>query len=482
MPGGDSQITQFPGFVGGFNRERSIQIDNEITVNLYCINSPRTPEQMVMASMAGLEYRNEYATQGAAMRNNGLFAFENNTYAVIGSDFYSGFSFVATIPSVGSTIFWTYLPTQVVFTDGANIYVYTPTTGAFITVAQPFLVKISPISAINGRVNVPEIGTNIVYVSAENDGSSYDQNTFFIFQAVPDTLQGSAVINGRLLLIGRIHSEVYEPVDTVQIPLQRDNNINIQYGTGAPGSIVTANDQNGQKYVAWLAQDDLGSQSFVASDSTQVWKISSEPVDILVQGFSQTSDCYSHTYRIDGHLFLEWNFPAANYTLVYDATTQLWQSRQMQNGDYFIGNGHAYANGVQYVGSRIDNSLYSMTSNSQYYYSSGQNQEAIHRQRISPIVRNPAQTGFIGDFFQIKFETGYVPPNVSPRVWLQTSRDNRPFDNSRSVSMGQTGVYGHISEWYGLGHAHSMVFKMDIFDPVRCYIMGAAYKITSASR
>ena len=478
-------IVQFPGFVGGYNREQSIQVDNEITTNLYCVEVPRTPEQMIMTSLPGLTFDRAFSTPGAATRNNGLFPFEGAVYAVVGSNFYSNASIQGTILSVDSTIYWTYLPTQVVFTDGANIYAYTPTTGTFTTVSESFLHDIAPISAINGRVIVPEIGTNLVYVSAENDGTSYDQNTRFVFQAVPDTLMGSAVINGRLLLMGRIHTEVYEPVPTVGIPLQRDNNVTIQYGTAASGSIITANDDNAQKFVAWLTQDDLGSSSFVASDSTQVWKISTRAIDILMQQFArnmQIEDCYSNSKRIDDHLFLEWNFPSANYTLVYDATSQSWSNREMQNGDFFIGNSHAFANGLHYIGSRVDNSLYLMNADSQHYYSSAENSEAIHRQRISPILRSPAQTGATVDYFQIKFQTGLFPSDLNPKVWLQCSLDNKPFNNSRSVSMGQIGQYAAISNWYGLGNAHSFVFKMDIYDEVPCFIMGAAYKVTGALR
>ncbi len=477
-------IKPFPGFIGGYNVERSIQIDNQRTLNMYVTADTGQPEQTALATLPGLLY-NKTLSDDEPIRPLGLFNYRNSLYQVCGVSVYKDSSLIGTINTTSSPIWWAETPTQVTFSDGANLYVYDPQHGTFTAVSAIFITNPGPPSCINGRVIVPLLGSNVWYVSAINDATSYDQNRFALFNLRADLLMGTAVINNRLLLIGNYHTESWFPVATVSIPLNVDNNVSIDYGTWSSSSIVVATDDNGPKFIMWLAQDKLGSPCFILTEGTSAQKVSSQSIEILLQSMQKNStlmDCYGISRRIDGHLFVEYNFPSANYTLVYDADMKIWTERRMIDDTYFIGNSAAYVNGTHYVGSRVDSTIYTMDHDYLTYYSSGNVTSNIHKQRISPIIRNPKETITETNYFEVKFETGLIPPNVTPYCWLQTSRDNQAFDNARSMPIGTTGQYNNKTYWYGLGANYSLVCKIDIYEPIRCFILGASLAIMEGRR
>ncbi|RTL14559.1 MAG: hypothetical protein EKK56_00960 [Flavobacteriaceae bacterium] len=474
------KIVPFQGFIGGYNTDISKQIEYEETTNMYVVQNPKSPEQQSFATLPGLDFLRYLGVD--PIRPMGLFRFRDNVYGVQGSRFFEESAFIATIPSTTSQIWWATTSTQVTFTDGSGLYVYEPSTATYTAVSAPFIVDPGVITSINGRIVVPLRNTNQWFVSNINDATTYDENNYLFFTLRPDILVGSATVNSRLLLIGEIHTESWVPVASAGVPLNRDNNVAIDYGTWAAGSIIQVTEEEGATAVCWLARDTQGGAFFVLSEGTSAQKISTPQIDILLASFSNLEDCYGFSHRSSGHLFIEWNFPTANYTLVFDVNTKMWFFRKMLDGTYFIGNSHAYANGIHYVGSRIDGTLYNMSKNYFVYYKESLVPENIHRSRIGPIIRDPSQTKVQINYFEVKFQTGYIPNTVNPTCWLQTSVNNGPFGNARPSSIGLTGKYNQKSYWYGLGTNYALVPKIDIYDPIECYILGASYMTMGAMR
>lgn len=467
-----SEVQAWPAFIDGYNRERSIQIDNQRTVNMYVIQDNESPEKQAFAMMPGLLYDYSLGGTGDATRSLGKFAFRGSVYSVVSDQFFYEQSFLNFILTSSGIIHWSSLENQVIFADGSTVYVYDTSNNSFTIVNETFITNPGKITSFNQMIIVPIKGSNVWYASALNQGQTYDANRFNVFQLKPDTLMGAATINNRLLLFGQIHTECYIPQVTASIPVVRDNNVVIDFGTWSDGSIVTTTEEQGVKFVTWLARDELGGAFFMLTEGVQGVKISTPAIDILLQNFTNLEDCYGFSYRIDGHLFIEWSFTTDDVTLVYDATTKKWIEREMLNGHSFIINSHAYANGVHWMGSRVDGSVYKMSSSYLTYYSAGSTTENIHRQRISPIWRDPSQVKFTHSYAELKMEMGTAPANISPVVYMQTSRNNDAFDNARQGLPGAQGQGGYKVYWNGMGAFYSIIYKFDMYQPYRTYIMG----------
>lgn len=477
-----ANLKPWPQYIGGYNKERSIQIDNQRTLNMYIIKDKESPEQQAFAMMPGLSYDTKVGDGDDITRPLGLFAFEGSRYHATSDKLFKENAFIGYLNTSNGPVSWSSLETQVVLCDGSTIYVYDTVTLTYTTVSQAFIKNPGRITAFNQIIIVPLKNDNVWYASAINDAKTFDANRFNVFQLKPDTLMGSATINNRLLLFGKIHTECYIPQVTASIPVVRDNNVVIDFGTWSDSSIVVTTEEQGVKFITWLARDELGGAFFMLTEGIQSSKISTPSIDILLQSFSHLEDCYGFSHRTDGHLFIEWSFPTDNYTIVYDATVKEWTMRAQLDDSYWIGNSHAYVNGIHWVGSRKDNSLYKMSSNYLTYYSSGQTTENIHRQRISPILRNPKQTKFTVSYKELKMEMGTAPVGITPYVYLQCSRNNNAWDSARPFNMGEIGHYGDKVYWYGLGTQYSLITKIDMYAPVRTFIMGASLIMSEGMR
>jgi hypothetical protein len=475
-------ITAFKNFIGGYNVAISPQIAYERTINMYVVDNLRTPEQIGFASLPGLNFEKTINQQQG--RPLGLYSYRNLTsqdlYQVVGDSFYRNDEFIGYVNSTHSPIWWSATSTQVTFTDGANLYSYDFTTGVYTVVNAPFIINPGVITAINGRIIVPLLNTNEWYASAINDATSYDSNRFALFNLIPDVLMGSASVNSRLLLIGQIHTESWFPVASAGIPLNRDNNVTINYGTWASSSILSVTEKDGSVAVYWLGRDQGGGAFFAKSNGTNDERFSTTEIDILLQTLQLNfgiSDCYGWYMRINGHLLIYWNFPSANVTLVYDENTNLWFEANMLDGSYFIINAHAFVNGIHYGTSRLDGSLYSISNKYTQYYTIGNTPENIHRTRIGPRIRAEEHVRFEFTYFEIKFEQGTAPVGITPNVWLQTAIDDNYYSNSIPMPMGETGQYFQKVFWRALGQGYDILPRIDIYDPIEFYVIGASYTL-----
>lgn len=478
-----SYTQPLPGFIGGYNRERSPQIDNQRTINMYVVNDPQSPEGQSFAQLPGLRYIRQVDTTNTPTRPNGLFGFLGRLYIVNGSYFYQDANRLGPVSTTTSAISWSSLASKLIFTDFAELYVFDPGTGTYTSVTPAFINNPGRITTIAGRVVVPKRQSNVWYFSDVNAPDTYEQNNFFLFQQKPDFIEAAASINSHLILFGQIHTEFWLPQAVSGLPFYLDNNLTIDYGTWSAASVVTAYSDAKTEFVAWLARDSLGSSSFLLTQGTEARTISTPAIEILLQNFRGLDRCYGYAKRIDGHLQIEWNFPVDNRTLVFDTATNLWFEREMLDESYFIGNSHTFLDGIHYIGSRVDGALYEMRGTYVNYYSSGNQEEPVHKTRFTGILRPKNYVGFECNYLEIKMETGFSGSGEVPNIRLSVSKDGDAFSGERIAQMAKIGEYGWRVYWYGLGFANSsMLFKIESYSPVRFFMFGASASIRPGKR
>lgn len=192
-------------------------------------------------------------------------------------------------------------------------------------------------------------------VSAPGDGTSWDALDVAFKESYPDNIGKVLAEHEDLYVLGEVRSEVWRaPGADPNFPFQRDPGACMSTGIAAPESACAA-----MKGVAWIAGDTRGQPYAVYAEGFVPQRISTHAVEQVWESYSQVSDAISFVYEMDGHVFWQIGFPAADATWVYDFTASaqmgkpMWHERNSWTGSAFHRHRaacHAYVWGKHYVG------------------------------------------------------------------------------------------------------------------------------------
>jgi hypothetical protein len=92
-------------------------------------------------------------------------------------------------------------------------------------------------------------------------------------------------------------------------------------------------------------------------------------------------------------------------------------------------------------------------------------------------VSVPVQSG--GDPFAIarvhlEMDVGFGTIGRTPQIMMQTTKDGRNWSVEKWRSVGDTGDYGKIVRWHGLGSFRRFQARLRVTDPVRRDLYGVA--------
>lgn len=146
--------------------------------------------------------------------------------------------------------------------------------------------------------------------------------------AAPDLLVGVTVVHRELWNIGAKTTEIWTTVADQDFPFQIIPGAFIEYGCGAPYSIV-----NADVSVFWLAQNKEGQAMVLRGRGYEALRISTHAIENTLQGYSTLTDCQAFTYQENGHIFFVMNFPTADVTWAYDESTGAWHQRCWMDQD-----------------------------------------------------------------------------------------------------------------------------------------------------
>jgi len=458
--------------IGSSNAYIHPLVDAQRTVNMYIHGDEKSPLP-VLVDFPGYGKKIEISDTlvGRQLFSN---TKSKKLYSVIGDKIYL-FDSLLVPNNIGSIATFTgnaYIAAnnnkEIMFVDGVNGYLFNEGTSTFSTItttgfpsAPEFLVSMDEYFIVN------DAGTPFVYVSELNNGFGWSSDRRDGLIAKPDIVIGFGTVHRQLFVIGEISTEVLYNAGGSDFPFKRQNNLILPYGCAAAGSIAT-----GQNRLLWLTQDENGVGSIVMTDGTVPIPISTSNVDIAIQSYEDVSDAQAYIYKIDGHIFYEINFTAANHTWVYDLTTNRWFEREFEGENRYKGQAHAYFLGKHYLLLYDIGHLYELSSN----YSS-HDEYMFRRERIGTRIKDKTSHKITVNEIGINFLQGVGQATgiyQDPLVFLSLSDDGGVTYGTRMpASLGKIGVRKFKTHWERLGEFNDLTYKLEYFAKTKLVILDA---------
>ena len=451
-------------FVGGSNTSRSVQFDAQVCKNWYPEMDRQAKYQMALYSRPGLV--NWSAPGSAEVR--GMVVFGDNLYAVVGGDLHritSGgvATFIGSIATSSGVVGMAVNPTQIIIVDGVQGYT---SDGSTLTAIAD--------------TDFPDTATHVVYhdgyfvvndldndgrfwISALNDGTSWDALDFATAQRSPDALL--AVVNDHrdLWLLGLNTTEVWYNSGNPDFPFEPVQGGFTEWGIQAPRSLVKLND-----VLFWLGRSADGGNVVLKAPDRQGQRISTHAIEEAIDGYSTTSDAIGMGLEWRGHFFYVLTFPTGNATWVFDDTTGLWHEWGTYGVGRFRGNCHAFFAGMHLFGDYQSGVIWEMSDTA--YTDGGNPIERIRQDRHVIQGRMPVFHHSI----EIELESGVGTSSLDPKAMLQWSDDGgHVFSNEHWRGFGKVGQYSVRAIWRNLGRSRDRVYRLKVTDAVKATVVGA---------
>lgn len=361
--------------------------------------------------------------------------------------------------------------------DGIQMYKYRFSDGYFDTVAYPAQPK--QIVWLKGRflaINsgpTPEERNKVYYSEAGLTGDSgvtWNSSAFFVAEQSADSISSIIVSNGFAWLFGDRSYEVHEPTglstDPFDLMDSTTNSIGCNSDTTEIGDIIF-----------FLGTAQVGTQQIFMTKGFSAVPISTVAIEGRLADFvskgKDLSDVKVDSYSQAGHLFVVFTFIGANYTIVYDLTTNLWHQRarydnttpSLDRSDYFYYN--EFDNNI--ITGAPNGKLLSLDVNTYDEYDEANGTRPLVMEYTAPVYWDSLNKISIVEFM-IDINTGYEYLYNDPKVIIESSRDGGyTFRNSRFYD-----IAGNVTlRVRKLGMSREHVIRMRISDPIPRQILGA---------
>lgn len=467
--------------VGSFNSDAVGKIDAQRTINLYEVMDSEGKKQNYLAPWPGILQKYTFS-EGA----NGRLAlkYKGNAYFVVRQDLYRLDNtltltrisdainrFVTTEGPVGFAA----NETQIAFVDGDRLLIWDDPTTTLTDESSTLPAGVVPkdITYLDGYfilINGATTNHNRFYISALNDGTTWDINDFALVNSRPTILSACASLKRRIFLFGETNTEIWLDAGQADFPFRRDNNLLLEHGVLARQSVVEAFDR-----LFYLSNDEDGVGGIFMVAGTLPQKISTRELDETLQSFSSPEDASAFVLKINGQIFYQINFTTDARTFVYNINTNKWHELEMLNRDRHIANAHVFYRNVHYVVGIQDNILYELNDN--YLDNNG---ESIRRTRIARVLSSPTYERIRIDRFHVDMLQGVGLPattgiDADPVIFLSISEDGGvTYENFERQPIGKSGERLTRTIWRRLGVRRDSIIKIEMFNKVKYYILGAA--------
>lgn len=372
-------------------------------------------------------------------------------------------------------------PTQIMIVDGSTEgYVVTLATDVVTTVdGSDNFLGANDVEFLDGYFVCSQPGTNILFSSALNDGTTWDALDFAANSQRPGVLIGVGIFRGELWAFSDTCTEVwYDAANSPGFPLSVRQGMGFDVGCAATGSIVELDN-----LLMWL--DTRGyivestNSPYIRSNNSgySVNIVSTDAINDAIAGYAQVSDAIAYSYTVNGHLMYQITFPNANATWVYDRTTKLWHERTFTNTFLGTQDAHLSRCHAKYLTADIvgdDEGIVYFTS-TDYYDDNGAPISCIRT--TQPLN---AEFEYIGiDKLEVRMNSGLAEAGTDPQITMRYSNDGaNTWSTEESRSIGQTGEYGKRITWNRLGSAVEWEFEFVISSPTDFAIIDASVDVS----
>lgn len=460
------------GVVGPSYTQRSLPFDAQRTVNLFPVFDEQGKEVAALYGTPGLEL---FSTAGNGPIRGGFISTNGRAFFVSGDSLYE-------VTSSGAATFRGLLLTntgnvtidenssQLFVCDQEDGYILTYSTNAFAQVTDADFPSAGTVTFIDGYFIVNQKSTGKFFISALNDGFTWDALDFATAESSPDNLLRVVRAIGQIWLLGNKTSEIWTNTGGSAFPFQKISGAELTTGTMAANTAVEMGST-----LYWVGESDEGRGIVYRANGFTPQRVSTEAIEYAISKATDPDNMVAFKYQQDGHEFYILTSGGLETTLVYDITTNMWHERAFLNesGNFetHIMSCVIFAFGHFLVGDRRNGNIYKMKLD--VYNDNG---SAIARERIYTHLSDEGRRVRYNKL-RIGFETGVglqTGQGSDPQVLLQLSKDGaRTFSDSFSASLGAVGQYRSSVEFRRLGIAEQMTFKIRVTDPVKVAIIGS---------
>lgn len=450
-------------------RHPSLPISAQRLVNMYSEKQPADAKaQIAVLGCPGLAQFSSIGTGPI----RGWCGMAGTLYVVSGGTLYSvdedgvGTALGGTIGGSGPVSMDTN-GTQVVIVNGTNGYVYTTTDGLQLITDIDFY-SANTVTFFDQRFVFDRKNSNQFFASEILDGTSYDSLAVASAESRPDYVK-AVVLNQQVLLVfGERTIEPWQNVGAPNFPYERVPGTVVERGLLAPYATAKADNT-----VFFLGENRVLYR--LAGLTPQ--RVSNHAIEAIWQNYATVSDANMFAYQINGHEFINVNFPSVPSTWVLDVATGLPHERESwdrlnNNLGRWRGNcainfydkiliGDAFDGTIGY----LDNEVYSEYGNVMQGSATSVHQHSNRKRLFCRRLELDVESG-------VGLETGQ---GNDPQIMLEISRDGgRTFGSLQKWrALGQIGAYLQRMIWHRLGRAYDWVFRVTISDPVRRTIIAA---------
>jgi hypothetical protein len=480
-------MPQYSGFIYGSNEPQSPWADCERTVNWYP-EPTQASSSPHLAALYPCPGQQEYTTV-ADINGRALFAMADRCFAVIGPSVYKVLDTnsasivtdgtVTNDPNPASIASNGDAGGQLLIGSGTNAYLLTIATNTLSASISALSGKCTMVGMIDGYFLSFDSDESKFYISALNNGASWDATQYAQRSIAPDPWKAMVVDGNRQIwLIGEQTGEVWYDAGTSPFPFAPVPGSVFSYGTSAPYSVKLAGDK-----MVWLSQTADGAGIVVAATGLVPQRVSSYAVETAIAGYARTStitDAEAVVYSDQGHTFYCLTFPSAEATWVFDLSTGLWHERgvwDVSSGSYSYWGprSHCYAFGQHLVTDRTTGLICTMDT----AFTTECNGDLIRRLRVPPPLW--LQAGASRRLFVSRLELLLEPglgtasgQGVNPQVMMRTSTDLKTWSNTQLAAAGAQGNFGTRVYWTRLASSDRVwVPEVTVSDPIPWRIVGA---------
>jgi hypothetical protein len=454
------------------NKGKSPNVSSQERVNLF-VEVQDDPESngLVMYPMPGLTTFVNFGAnpcRGLYVQGERFFAVNSDMLWEIAAD--GTLTNRGTLLTTGGRVDMSDNGAQLLIVDGTNGYILTLATNVFAQITDADFPASTTCGFFNSYFVVQETDTARFYISATNDGFTWDALDFAAAESDPDNLVRVKAFGGQIVLFGTKTTEFWGDSGAADFPFARIGASAVQWGLAARWSLCEF-----MGTLVFLGKNQLGAvQAFVLTGN-QAQAISNPQIDYILSTYTAVSDATGISYMVAGHPFYQLNFPTPGETWIFDGLTKEWHRGRYGASGRSRGEVQANFLNRSYVSDWQNGKVYLLdqdnyTDDGQYI----QRQFVSRHNKAGQLLRIPQL------WMEMESGVGLVSGQGSnPVILLEISKDGgHTWSQPHPASLGAIGEYKKRAIWNRLGQARDWLFRFTVTDPVKTVFVAAWAKVT----
>ncbi len=354
--------------------------------------------------------------------------------------------------------------TQLLITTGSRAYVYTIGTGVLTDISGDTDGTMKGVFWEGYFVGVGP-GSQTLWYSSQYNGLAWNGLDFTSAEGAPDYVKKIITDHRELVAFGEESTEFFNHSQDPEAPLSPNRGAHIEHGIDAPESAVKLDN-----CIFWIGGSSRGRGQALKVEGYRSQVVSPPGITAAWATYSTIADAQGFAYEDEGHAFWVVNFPTANRTWVYDASTGLWHERgywHKASATWQVHKAfcHVYAFGKHLIGDRENGNIYEMKMTT--YSDNGDD------------LRRLRQPGHLFDenkriyqsSLEVHAEMGLglgSGQGSNPKMMMRYSNDGgRTWSNEYSAPLGKQGQFRNRAVWNRLGSGPDRVYEITCSEPTQ---------------